>query len=59
MRVRCMYSVYHYHLSRSVWVMVFNTRLAIPSESAITICWVSFSRSNFFEGICEIYRGIG
>lgn len=31
-----------HHLSRSVRVMVFDTRLAIPSESAIPICWVSF-----------------
>lgn len=31
-------------------VMVFNTRLAIPFESAVTICWVSFSRSNFLKG---------
>lgn len=34
--------------------MVFNTRLAIPSESAITICWVSFSRSNFLKGYARI-----
>lgn len=32
------------------------TRLAIPSESAITICWLSFLVA-IFEGICEIYLG--
>lgn len=30
--------------------MVFNTRLAIPSESAITICLGILSRSNFLKG---------
>lgn len=30
--------------------MVFNTRLAIPSESAITICLGILSRGNFLKG---------
>lgn len=30
--------------------MVFDTRLAIPSESAITICLGILSRGNFLKG---------
>lgn len=36
-----------HHLSRFVRVMVFDTRLAISSESAITICLGILSRGNF------------